>query len=314
MAGAAPAALERRRPLWRARPSSSLIPSAAMSTQTTTTTVRIAHSPDSDDAFMFYALTQGILDVEGLEIRHVLQDIESLNQAAFQGTYEITALSFHAYARLADRYQLMPSGASFGDGYGPIVVSRQPLGRADLPGLKVAIPGELTTAHLALRLWQPEVTTRIVPFDRILDVVLSGEADAGVVIHEGQLTYGDLGLRSVVDLGEWWKGETGLPLPLGGNGIRRDIDGGLKQRLCRLLTESINYGLDHRQEALGYATRYARGLEDDPVRSDRFVGMYVNDWTRDYGEAGRRAVQLLLDRGFEAGILPARVTADFVEA
>ncbi len=278
------------------------------------TTIRIAHSPDSDDAFMFYALTQGVLDVEGLEIRHVLQDIESLNQAAFHGTYEITALSFHGYAHLADRYQIMPSGASFGDGYGPVVVSRRPLGRSDLPGLKIAIPGELTTAHLALRLWQPEVTTEIVPFDKILDVVESGEADAGVVIHEGQLTYGDLGLRKVVDLGEWWKGETGLPLPLGGNGIKRDMDPDLKRRLCRLLTESINYGLDHRQEALGYATRYARGLEDDPERSDRFVGMYVNDWTRDYGETGRKAVQLLLDRGFEAGILKSRVVAEFVES
>ena len=275
--------------------------------------IRVGHSPDSDDAFMFYALTQGVLDVEGLEIRHVLQDIESLNQAAFQGTYEITALSFHGYAHLADRYQIMPSGASFGDGYGPVVVSRQPLGRSDLPGLKIAIPGELTTAHLALRLWQPEVTTTIVPFDKILDVVQSGEMDAGVVIHEGQLTYGDLGLRKVVDLGEWWKGETGLPLPLGGNGIKRDLDPDLKRRLCRLLTESINYGLDHRQEALGYATRYARGLEDDPERSDRFVGMYVNDWTRDYGDAGRRAVQLLLDRGFEAGVLKERVVAEFVE-
>jgi 1,4-dihydroxy-6-naphthoate synthase len=283
-----------------------------MDTQTLTT-IRIAHSPDSDDAFMFYALTQGVLDVEGLEIRHVLQDIESLNQAAFQGTYEITALSFHGYAHLADRYQIMPSGASFGDGYGPVVVSRQPLGRSDLPGLKIAIPGELTTAHLALRLWQPDVTTTIVPFDKILDVVQSGEMDAGVVIHEGQLTYGDLGLRKVVDLGEWWKGETGLPLPLGGNGIKRDLDPDLKRRLCRLLTESINYGLDHRQEALGYATRYARGLEDDPERSDRFVGMYVNDWTRDYGETGRRAVQLLLDRGFEAGVLKERVVAEFVE-
>ena len=283
-------------------------------TETKLTTVRIAHSPDSDDAFMFYALTQGILDVEGLEIRHVLRDIETLNQAAFQGTYEITALSFHGYAHLADRYQLMPSGASFGDGYGPVVVARRPLGRSDLPGLKVAIPGRLTTAHLALRLWQPDVTTEIVPFDRILDAVQEGEADAGVVIHEGQLTYGDLGLRSVVDLGAWWKEETGLPLPLGGNGIRRDLDESLKKRLCRLLTESIEYGLDHRQEALGYAVRYARGLEDDPERSDRFVGMYVNDWTRDYGEAGRRAVQLLLDRGFEAGVLPARVEAEFLEA
>lgn len=275
--------------------------------------IRIAHSPDSDDAFMFYALTQGLLDISGLRIDHVLRDIETLNQAAFEGTYEITALSFHGYAHLADRYQLMPSGASFGDGYGPVVVARKPLGRADLPGLKVAIPGELTTAHMVLRLWQPEVSTVLVPFDRIMDAVQNGEVDAGVVIHEGQLTYGDLGLKAVVDLGVWWKEETGGPLPLGGNGIRRDLDEGLKRRLCRLLTESINYGLDHREEALGYATRYARGLEDDPVRSDRFVGMYVNDWTRDYGEAGRRAVQLLLDRGYEAGILPRRVEAEFID-
>lgn len=282
-------------------------------THTETRTIRIAHSPDSDDAFMFYAFTQGLLDTEGLEVQHVLQDIESLNQAAFQGSYEITALSFHAYAHLADRYQLMPSGASFGDGYGPVVVARKPLARADLPGLKVAIPGKLTTAHLALRLWQPEATTEIVPFDRILDAVLAGEADAGVVIHEGQLTYGDLGLFAVVDLGAWWKEETGGPLPLGGNGIRRDLEPELQRRLCRLLTESIEYGLGHRPEALGYAIRYARGLEDDPLRSDRFVGMYVNDWTRDYGHAGRRAVQLLLDRGYEAGILARRVEAEFIE-
>ncbi|MDP9122350.1 MAG: ABC transporter substrate-binding protein [Acidobacteriota bacterium] len=282
-------------------------------TTTDTTVVRIAHSPDSDDAFMFYALTQGLLDVSGLEIRHVLQDIESLNQAAFQGTYEITALSFHGYAHLADRYQLMPSGASFGDGYGPIVVAREARTRQELAGRQVAIPGQLTTAHLALRLWQPEVVTPIVPFDRILDAVIAGEAEAGVVIHEGQLTYQEMGLQAVVDLGVWWKGETGLPLPLGGNGIRRDIDPELKRRLCRLLSESIAYGLDHRAEALDYAIRYARGLEDDPVRSDRFVSMYVNDWTRSYGETGRRAVQLLLDRGFAAGLLPRHVAAEFVE-
>jgi len=281
--------------------------------ETTTTTIRIAHSPDSDDAFMFYALTQGLLDVEGLEIQHVLRDIESLNQAAFQGTYEITALSFHGYAHLADRYQLMPSGASFGDGYGPVVVSRQPLSRADLVGTKVAIPGELTTAHLALRLWQPEVEVITVPFDEILDTVVTGVVEAGVVIHEGQLTYGELGLRSVVDLGAWWKEETGLPLPLGGNGIKRDLPEELKRRLCRLLTESIEYGLSHRSEALGYAIKYARGLEHDPERSDRFVGMYVNEWTRTYGEAGRKAVQLLLDRGHEAGILPRRIQAEFIE-
>jgi 5,8-dihydroxy-2-naphthoate synthase len=276
------------------------------------TLIRIAHSPDSDDAFMFYALTQGVLPLDGIRVEHVLRDIETLNQAAFQGTYEITAFSFHAYAHLADRYQLMPSGASFGDGYGPIVVARRPLARADLAGMRVAIPGELTTAHLALRLWQPAVATMVVPFDRILEAVTGGEAEAGVVIHEGQLTYGELGLAKVVDLGEWWKGETGLPLPLGGNGIRRDLGEELKRQLCRLLSQSIEYGLDHRGEALAYAVRYARGLEDDPVRSDRFVGMYVNDWTRDYGEVGRRAVQLLLDRGAAAGLLPRRIAAEFI--
>jgi 1,4-dihydroxy-6-naphthoate synthase len=280
---------------------------------TAVTTLRIAHSPDSDDAFMFYALTQGLLDTRGLKVEHVLADIETLNQAAFQGTYEITALSFHAYAYLADRYQLMPSGASFGDGYGPVVVSRSPLGRADLPGLRVAIPGRLTTAALALHLWQPEVATKILPFDKILDAVLDGEVDAGVVIHEGQLTYADLGLHAVVDLGLWWKEQTGGPLPLGGNGIRRDLPEDVKTLACRLLTDSINYGLDHRGEALGYAVRYARELEHDPERSDRFVGMYVNEWTRGYGAAGRRAVQMLLDRGHQAGLLPRRIEAEFVE-
>ncbi len=277
-----------------------------------TTTIRIAHSPDSDDAFMFYALTQGLLDTGGLTIEHVLGDIESLNQAAFEGTYEITALSFHAYAHLADRYQLMPSGASFGDGYGPVVVSTAPRSRGDLAGKTVAIPGELTTAHLALRLWQPDVSTVNVAFDKIFDTVAAGEVDAGVVIHEGQLTYGDIGMHKVEDLGEWWRTETEGPLPLGANGIRRDLPADLKALLCRLLTESINYALDHRQEALSYATRYARELEEDPVRSDRFVGMYVNNWTRDYGEAGRQAVQLLLDRGFEAGVIPAQIQAEFL--
>ncbi len=281
-----------------------------------TTTVRIAHSPDSDDAFMFYALTQGKLDTEGLAVRHVLSDIESLNRAAFEGTYDITAISFHAYAHLHDRYRLMPSGASFGDGYGPVVVAREGMDGRALAGRRVAIPGELTTAALALGLWCRRlgiaVETEVVPFDRILETVAAGEHDAGVVIHEGQLTFGDEGLSAVVDLGAWWQGETALPLPLGGNAIRRDLPPDLTRRLCRLLTESIDFALDHREEALGYAVRYARGLEDDPERSDRFVGMYVNEWTRGYGEAGRRAVQTLLDRGHEAGLLPARVEADFV--
>ena len=277
-------------------------------------TIRVAHSPDSDDAFMFYALTQGILDTSGLEIDHVLADIETLNQAAFSGTYEITALSFHGYAHLSENYVLMPSGASFGDGYGPVVVAREPFGRGDLAGRTVAIPGELTTAALAFRLWQPAARTLIVPFDQIFEAVEAGRADAGVVIHEGQLTWGDRGLQRVVDLGAWWQEETGGPLPLGGNGIRRDLDPALRRRLCRLLTESIEYALDHRGEALDFAIRYARDLESDPVRSDRFVGMYVNEWTRGYGEAGRRAVQLLLDRGHEAGILPRRVIAEFEAA
>jgi 1,4-dihydroxy-6-naphthoate synthase len=279
----------------------------------TPTKIGIAHSPDSDDAFMFYALTQGILDSSGLEIEHVLSDIESLNQAAFEGTHEITALSIHAYAYLADRYILMPSGASFGDGYGPVVVANESLSREDLAGETVAIPGDLTSANLALQLWQPELDTTVVAFDRILEAVQNGDVVAGVVIHEGQLTYSDMGLESVVDLGSWWKDETGGPLPLGGNGIRKDLAPALIRRLSELLSDSIAYALDHRAEAMEFATKYARGLEDDPVRSDRFVSMYVNDWTRDYGEAGRRAVQLLLDRGHEAGILPQAIQAEFVD-
>lgn len=274
--------------------------------------IRIAHSPDSDDAFMFYALTQGLLDTAGLDISHRLVDIETLNQAAFEGTYEITAISLHAYAYLADRYALMPSGASFGDGYGPVVVSTEPKSRGDLTGLPIAIPGELTTAHLALKLWNPGVETTIVPFDRIFEAVESGQCVAGVVIHEGQLTWGDRGLHSVVDLGAWWYEETGGPLPLGANAIRKDLPVELQERLCTLLTESVAYALDHRQEALSYAIRYARDLEEDVERSDRFVGMYVNEWTRSYGEAGRRAVQELLDKGFDAGVIDRQVTAEFV--
>ena len=276
------------------------------------TLIRIAHSPDSDDAFMFYALTQGLLDTEGLEISHELKDIETLNQAAFAGTYEITAISLHGYAYLAHRYALMPSGASFGDGYGPVVIAARPYQRAELAGKTVAIPGQLTTAHLALKLWLPEVETLIVPFDQIFETVEAGEAAAGVVIHEGQLTWGDRGLHAVVDLGKWWQEETGGPLPLGANAIRKDLDPELQSRLCDLLTASIEYALDHREEALAFAIRYARDLEEDAERSDRFVGMYVNDWTRSYGERGRRAVQQLLDRGHQAGIIDRRVVAEFV--
>jgi 1,4-dihydroxy-6-naphthoate synthase len=207
----------------------------------------------------------------------------------------------------------MPSGASFGDGYGPVVVARTELGREEMVGRTVAIPGELTTAHLALRLWQPAVETVIVPFDEVLERVASGAAPAGVVIHEGQLTFGELGLTRVVDLGAWWREQTGGPLPLGGNGIRKDLPIALQARLCALLRQSIEYALTHREEALTFAIRYARGLETDRERADRFVGMYVNEWTRDYGDAGRRAVQELLDRAHAAGIVPRRVEAEFVE-
>ena len=274
--------------------------------------IKIAHSPDSDDAFMFYALTQDVLDTSGLRIEHVLSDIETLNQAARNGTYEISAISIHGYAYLADQYDLMPSGASFGDGYGPVVVTKEPTTREQLAGKQVAVPGDWTTAHLALRLWQPEVETTVVPFDEIMDRVSDGSVDAGVVIHEGQLTYGDEGLQLVEDLGAWWGRETGGPLPLGANGIRRDLDPDLKQRLCSLLRQSIDYALENRAEGLEYASRYARGIEDDPVRSDRFVGMYVNHWTQDYGPEGRKAVQLLLDRAADAGIIPQRIEATFL--
>jgi len=275
--------------------------------------ITIAHSPDSDDAFMFYALTQGLVETHGLDIEHRLDDIETLNRAAFEGRYDITAISFHAYPYLADKYRLMPCGASFGDGYGPVVVATEGVDRDMLSGEIVAIPGKLTTAHLALKLWNPTVETLIVPFDEIFEAVESGAARAGVVIHEGQLTWEDRGLRSVVDLGVWWQEETGGPLPLGANAIRSDISPEMQVQLSKMLRASIDFALDHRQDALDYAIRYARDIEQDRERSDKFVGMYVNEWTRDYGEAGRRAVRELLERGFEAGVIDREVEPDFVE-
>ena len=273
-------------------------------------TITVAHSPDSDDAFMFYALAEGRVDTEGLDFVHELSDIESLNRRAMKGELAVTAVSFHAYARMADRYLLLPHGASFGDGYGPVVVSREPLGRDAIASgaVTVASPGEWTTAALALRLWAPGVKTSVMPFDRIQDAVGSGTFGAGLLIHEGQLTYGDEGLSAVVDLGRWWKDETGLPLPLGGNVVRRDLGPDRIGRISRALSRSIEYGLAHRDDALDHALRYARGL--DREKADRFVGMYVNSWTRGYGDAGRRAVQLLLDRAHDAGLTP-RVTAEY---
>jgi 1,4-dihydroxy-6-naphthoate synthase len=273
-------------------------------------TITVAHSPDSDDAFMFYALAEGRVDTEGLAFHHELSDIESLNRRAMAGELAVTAVSFHAYAHLADRYLLLPHGASFGDGYGPVVVGRSALSRNAIASGDVAVasPGPWTTAALALQLWAPGVTMRAMPFDRIQDAVREGEVAAGLLIHEGQLTFADEGLQEIVDLGRWWKEETGLPLPLGGNVVRRDLGPERIARISRALSRSIEYGLAHRDAALDHAMRYARGL--DRARADRFVGMYVNAWTQGYGEAGRRAVQALLDRGREAGLLP-RVRAEY---
>ena len=274
--------------------------------------ISLAHSPDSDDAFMFYGLARGKLASDGLDVVHVLKDIESLNREAMEGRHEVTAISFHAYPYVAERYALMPCGGSIGDGYGPLLVARERLDPERIAASSVAVPGTLTTAYLVLKLFAPGVTTRVVPFDRILDEVREGRADVGLVIHEGQLTYAGQGLHKLLDLGAWWKEQTGLPLPLGGNAVRRDLGPELMARLTRLVRESVRYSLDHRREALEHALTFARGMA--PVVADRFVGMWVNEMTVDCGERGRRAVQTLLDRGHAAGILPRRVVADFVAA
>ena len=272
--------------------------------------LRLAHSPDSDDAFMFYALATKKIPTGNLAFTHVLEDIETLNQKARNQVYDITAVSFHAYPELADRYILMSSGASFGDGYGPIIVTRPSLLGERLKGKRIAIPGKKTTAYLALCLYESDFEPVETRFDEILDTVIKGEADAGVVIHEGQLTYGSYGLAKMVDLGVWWKEETGLPLPLGGNVIRRSLGPETIRRADELLHASIAYALEHREEALEYALHFARGLE--PATAEHFVSMYVNEWTLDYGEKGRLAVQTLLDRGFQAGIIPQAIKAEFV--
>ena len=272
----------------------------------------LAHSPDSDDAFMFYGLAKGHVAADGLEIVHVLKDIETLNREAREGRHEITAISIHAYPHVADRYALMSCGGSIGDGYGPLLVAREPLDPGDLDGLTVAVPGTLTTAYLALKLFSPEARTVVRPFDAILDEVQAGRADVGLIIHEGQLTYGGQGLHKILDLGAWWKEETGLPLPLGGNAVRRDLGPPLMARLTALVRETVEYSLAHRDDALAYAMSFARGM--DPGVADRFVGMWVNDMTVDCGPRGRRAVQELLDRGHDAGVIPNRVRVEFVDA
>lgn len=274
--------------------------------------IRIGHSPDPDDAFMFYALTTGKLNTSGLEIEHILKDIETLNRWAVEGRLEVTALSLHAYAYVSDTYALLPYGASVGSRYGPLVVAKGPMGLSELKRKRIAIPGTLTTAFLALQLLVGKVKYGQVPFDGILEAVSSGEYEAGLLIHEGQLTYRRYNLTKIVDLGEWWYEETGLPLPLGGNAIRKDLGLKLLKRISRLLQESIQYALDHREEALEYAMPFARGL--DQATTDRFVSMYVNEYTLDWGEEGRRAVQLLFQMGFERGILKRAAMVEFVDA
>ncbi len=269
----------------------------------------VAHSPDSDDAFMFYGLASGAVGSDKYQIDQVLSDIESLNRAAFEGRYEVTAVSFHAYAHLFDKYALLPHGASMGDRYGPVLVTRRG-GSTSLDGVKVAIPGTLTTAFLALRLYRPDVEYHVMPFDEIQNAVRDGRAQAGLLIHEGQLTYAEEGLQKIVDLGEWWADRTGgLPLPLGGNVIRRDLGPEAIQEVSRLLHDSIAYALSHRQDAVSYAQQFGRGL--DKGRTDRFVGMYVNDLTLDYGDRGRAAVARLFEESFTKGLIPNWVPVEF---
>jgi 1,4-dihydroxy-6-naphthoate synthase len=275
------------------------------------TTIRVGHSPDSDDAFMFYALTHGRLDTGGFRFVHQLEDIETLNRRALNGELEVSAVSIHAYAHLADRYALLASGCSMGDRYGPKLIARRPLTLEEARVATIAIPGALTTAYLALQLCLGKgVATEIVPFDRILPAVLDGRYDVGLIIHEGQLYYPDKGLHQILDLGQWWYDQTSLPLPLGGNVVRRDLGEVAVQEIAGLLKQSIQYALDHRDEALSYALRYARDL--DPALADRFVGMYVNEWTLDYGPRGRLAVRTLLQRAEAAGLVPGPLDVQFV--
>ena len=273
--------------------------------------IKIAHSPDSDDAFMFYAMATNKVRVPGLKFTHELCDIETLNRRALEGVYDVTAISFHAYPYLQDKYTLMPSGGSVGEGYGPMIVSPRPYSMSEVKKLKIAVPGTMTTAFLSLKLFAPTIETEVVPFDQIISQVLAGKYEAGLIIHEGQLTYAKSGLHKVVDMGKWWRDMTGLPLPLGGNAIRRDLGTALMITVCRALKESIQYALDHREQALQYAMQFARDLEQR--EADKFVGMYVNERTLDYGSDGREAVSRLLEMGYNAGVIPHRPRVDWVD-
>ncbi len=273
--------------------------------------ITVAHSPDSDDAFMFYGLATNKLETNGLKFKHTLKDIQTLNEDAKNGVYDVTAVSFHAYAYVADKYILLPHGASIGDKYGPILVSKEKRSAEDIPKMKIAVPGELTSAFLALRIYNQDFEYTVVPFDKIIETVQKGKADAGLLIHEGQLFYKQIGLVKVLDLGEWWFEKTGLPLPMGGNVIRRDLGADLMKEVSNCLHKSIVYSLENREDALAYAMQFARDMP--PELADRFVAMWVNDLTLDYGTRGREGVKLLLKEGFEKGIIPHQVEVDFVE-
>ena len=275
-----------------------------------TRTISIAHSPDSDDAFMFYGLATNKVRVPGLKFTHTLCDIETLNRKAMQGVYDVTAISFHAYPYIQEGYALMSCGGSVGDGYGPMIVAAKAHSIAEIKTRRIAVPGKLTTAYLALKLFAPQIETAVVSFDQIIPQVLAGKYDAGLIIHEGQLTYAKSGLHRILDLGKWWRDKYALPLPLGGNAIRRELGRALIVSISDALQRSIQYALDHREPALNYAMQFARDL--DPLSADKFVGMYVNERTLDYGEDGRAAVTLLLDLGYKAGLIPNEPRVEFV--
>jgi 1,4-dihydroxy-6-naphthoate synthase len=282
-----------------------------MDSNTGTRTISVAHSPDSDDAFMFYGLATNKLDTGNLKFTHVLEDIQTLNEKAMNGVYDVTAVSFHAYSYIADKYALLPHGASIGDNYGPIVVTREPRQPEEISKMRVAVPGTLTSAYLALRLYNDDFEAEVVPFDKIIDAVQSGQVDAGLLIHEGQLYYKQIGLDKLVDLGEWWYQKTTLPLPMGGNVIKRDLGEDLMKQVSACLLESIRFSLDNRENAVEYAMQFARDM--DTHTADRFIAMWVNNLTLDYGERGRAAVKLLLKEGYEKGIIPHEVDVQFVE-
>lgn len=288
-----------------------------MTTAAAPQVIRVGHSPDPDDAFMFHALANDKIATGNLKFVHELQDIETLNRRALKGELEVTAVSIHAYSFLLDKYALLPTGCSMGDKYGPMVVARRPMAVTDLPGVKIAVPGTLTTAFLTLKLLfesigaSDKLTFDVIPFDEILPAVASGKYDAGLIIHEGQLTFQNQGLHLVRDLGVWWQERTGLPLPLGGNVVRKDLGAATMREVSRLIKQSIQYALDHRREALDYALKYARDM--DVALADKFVGMYVNDWTLDYGDRGRAAIRKLLSEAHRAGVIPNPVELEFVE-